>query len=137
MALHSDLGHLLRRAQQNASKQFRSVLSTYRLTPIQYGVLRGLQEIGPSIQRHLSAHVGIDPANLHEMLKRMESRDLIVIELAPDSGRREMISLSPEAEMLLKKLNPKINQVNKSLAKKLSQQEQKHLESILRKLAGI
>ena len=137
MALHSDPGHLLRRAQQNASKQFRTILGPHRLTPIQYGVLRGLQELGPCIQRHLSAYVGIDPANLHEMLKRMETRELIIIELNPESNRRELISLTQDSEKLLAELIPKIARANEALAARLNEEEQQHFPSILKKLAGI
>ena len=137
LPLYEDVGHLLRRAQQTATRQYRAVLSSARLSPIQYGVLRGLEERGPSIQRHLSAHVGIDPANLHDMLKRLEQKGLVKVGLNPDTRRQELISLSAKAERLLEDLLPRTAEISRELVAQLDADEREHVIGILQKFAGI
>ena len=137
MPLYEDVGHLLRRAQQTATRQYRTVLSSARLSPIQYGVLRGLEERGPSIQRHLSAYVGIDPANLHDMLKRLEQKGLVKVGVNPDTHRQELISLTAKAEKLLRALLPETAAISRELVDQLDADEREHIVGILQKLAGI
>lgn len=135
--LHDDPGHLLRRAQQNASKTFRTVLSSYRITPIQYAVLKGLSELGPSIQRHLSEHVGVDPGNMHDMLKRMDNKSIIRIAMDSQGDRREKISLTAKGKKILENVNPMMEIANENLIAMLNAEEQQYFRSILAKIARI
>jgi MarR family transcriptional regulator, lower aerobic nicotinate degradation pathway regulator len=136
-SIHEDIAHLLRRANQYSQVQSRKVLGPYKITPIQYAVLRGLDELGPTIQRRLALHVGLEPSNLHEMLKRLANRNFISISINTETERRDFLSLTKKASNLLNELNPLFVQHNKELMNLLSEEEKKPFVSGMKKIAAI
>jgi DNA-binding MarR family transcriptional regulator len=136
-SLHEDIAHLLRRANQYSQVQSRKVLGPYKITPIQYAVLRGLDELGPTIQRRLALHVGLEPSNLHEMLKRLANRNLISISIDTVSERRDFLTLTKKGSKLLNELKPLFKQHNKALMNLLSEEEKKPFVSGMKKIAAI
>lgn len=135
--LHEEVAHLLRRANQYSQVKSRKVLGPYKITPIQYAVLRGLDELGPTIQRRLALHVGIEPSNLHEMLKRLANRGLISISIDKVTERRDFLSLTKKGINLLNELNPLFVQHNRDLMDLLSAEEREPFLSAMKKIAAI
>ena len=135
--MHGEVGHLLRRANQFAMSNARKVLGPYRVTPTQYAVLRGLNELGPSIQRRLALHVGLEPSNVHGMLKRMQTMKLVSISVDSESHRTDLVSLTKSGKNLVNELNPLFVQHDKDLIALLSGEERKYFMTALKKFAGI
>lgn len=135
--LHEDIAHLLRRANQYSQVLSRKVLGPYNITPIQYAVLRGLDELGPTIQRRLALHVGLEPSNLHEMLKRLSNRKLISISFNTVSNRRDFLNLTKKGSKLLDELIPLFVKHNNDLMNLLSEEEKKPFVSGMKKIAAI
>ena len=135
--LHGEVGHLLRRANQFAMSKCRKVLGPYKVTPTQYAVLRGLKELGPTIQRRLAQHVGLEPSNVHGMLKRLKEMKLVSISVDSVSQRADFISLTKKGAKLLNELNPLFLQHDKYLISLLSDGEKEPFITALKKFAGI
>jgi DNA-binding MarR family transcriptional regulator len=136
-SIHEDIAHLLRRANQYSQVQSRKVLGPYKITPIQYAVLRGLDELGPTIQRRLALHVGLEPSNLHEMLKRLANRNLISISIDTKSERRDLLNLTKKGSNLLSELIPLFVQHNTDLMNLLLEKEKEPFVSGMKKIAAI
>jgi DNA-binding MarR family transcriptional regulator len=136
-SIHEDIAHLLRRANQYSQVQSRKVLGPYKITPIQYAVLRGLDELGPTIQRRLALHVGLEPSNLHEMLKRLANRNLISISIDTKSERRGPLNLTKKGSNLLSELMPLFAQHNTDLMNLLLEKEKEPFVTGMKKIAAI
>ena len=96
--LYDQPGHLLRRAQQIAVSVFYEEVGR-EVTPIQYAVLRMLQEKPGLDQVTLAQEVALDTSTAAEMAARLENKGWITREVLPRRQRR--LLLTAEGEPLL------------------------------------
>src|SRR5699024_976321 len=70
-------GFLVRRLNQIHSAIFYNECADFNITPVQYGLLSTLFRSPGLDQKTLGYEVGLDRANTGDVLKRLESRELI------------------------------------------------------------
>ena len=71
------------------------------------------------------------------MLKRLEQKELVSVDVNPETHRQELISLTPKAKELLENLLPEAAAVSEELVEPLDSEERDKIVTILQKLAGI
>lgn len=135
LALHRHFGHLLRRAHQNDRANFAADTAHLKITPQQYAVLLGLSELGASSQRQLGTHVAMEPGNLHNLIRRIEKRQLILIGPSRQDRRSNEISLTRKGSQLLEKLRSLAEEASARTLAPLSAAEKEQLLSLLEKVA--
>ena len=101
--LYDQPGHLIRRAQQIATQLFRDVLGP-DVTPVQYAILRMLQESPGIDQVTLARLVALDNSTTADIAARLESKGWIHREILPRRQRR--LSLTAEGEAMLASFVP-------------------------------
>jgi DNA-binding MarR family transcriptional regulator len=132
--LYDQPGHLIRRAQQIAVSMFIESLGR-DVTPVQYAVMRMLQERPGIDQITLAAEVALDTSTTADIAVRLESKGWILRELLPRRQRR--LSLTAEGEAVLARLVPGLRVMNQGMLSRLDADEQAEFVRLLRKFVAL
>ena len=132
--LYDQPGHLIRRAQQIAvSKSFETL--GREVTPVQYAVLRMLQDRPGIDQVTLAGEVALDTSTTAELCARLEAKGWILRELLPRRQRR--LVLTPAGEAELARLVPGLQRMNEDLLSRLDVDERVDFMRLLAKFVQL
>jgi DNA-binding MarR family transcriptional regulator len=129
-------GHLLRRAHQIAVSMFYTTIG-YDVTPIQYAVLRILQDHPGIDQVTLARYCALDTSTAADLAVRLEERGLVKRMMPMKSKRFRLLHLTSEGATLLKKLVPSVYMMNRRLVQPLTREEQKIFLRLLKKFVHL
>ena len=132
--LDDQVGHLLRRAYQRASGHLASRIRPHDLTPIQHATLIRLWELGPLSQNQLGRVVAMPPANIHSLVRRLESRGFVRRDPSPKDKRLLTVSLTEEGSALVEALIPLDAASTEAALRGLDAAERTALYAILKKM---
>lgn len=93
-------GYLIRRLHQITKALFFEECGDFDLTPVQYGLLTTLALRPDSDQNTLAQEVGLDRANVADVLKRLHRRGLISRRRSAADRRMVLARLTPKGEKL-------------------------------------
>jgi len=127
--LHDQPGHLIRRAHQLAVARFVEAVGP-RATPLQYAILRTLQDRPGIDQVTLAQAVALDNSTTADTAVRLEAKGLISRELLARRQRR--LLLTEAGEQLLADIAPAVQRMNESLLAGLPPAERDALLTLLR-----
>ena len=134
LELYEQPGHLIRRAQQIATLHFRDILGP-DVTPVQYAILRMLQENPGIDQVTLAKLVALDNSTTADIAARLESKGWIVRELLP---RRQRKLLLTEAGLaMLTSVVPNVYDLRHRMLAPLDMEEQREFMRLLRKFVQL
>ena len=97
-------GFLIRRLHQIHVALFIEECGS-EFTPVQYSVLSAVAAHGPSDQKAIGQIVGLDRANIADVLARLEKRGLVRRRVSPADGRVRLAALSAEGRKALAHLD--------------------------------
>ena len=132
--LYDQPGHLIRRAQQIALAMFKEVLGP-EVTPVQYAVLRMLQEKPGIDQVTLAKLVALDNSTTHDIATRLETKGWIAREVMPRRQRR--LVLTPAGQEKLQQFVPNVHELRERMLGDLDPAEQVEFKRLLRKFVHI
>lgn len=132
--LHEQPGHLIRRAHQIAVSLFHDKLGR-EVTPVQYAVLRALQDKPGIDQVTLAQEIALDTSSTADVAIRLEAKGLIVREVLP-RGQRCLV-LTGEGEALLARLVPGMNDMCRTMLADMDSKEQAEFIRLLQKFVHI
>ena len=132
--LHAEPGHLIRRAHQLAVSTFHDTHGR-QVTPVQYALLRALQDRPGIDQVTLAVQVALATPTTADIAARLESKASIRRELRP--RRQRSLSLTPAGEAVLAEMLPRVGPMHQRLLGALSAAEQTELLRLLRKLVQL
>lgn len=116
-------GHLVRRVHQAAVALYAQELKELRLTPIQYASLQAIGNQPGIDQKTLAATIGIDTSTVAGVIDRMETRGLVVRNVAPNDRRARLITPTKEGVAVLEAAVPRVLRSQDRLLASLSQAE--------------
>ena len=128
--LYEQPGHLIRRAQQIAVAMFFDALGR-DVTPVQYAVLRMLQERPGIDQVTLAREVALDTSTTADIAARLEAKGWILREVLPRRQRRLVLTAAGDA--VLARLVPALADMNHGLLSRLDATERAEFMRLLRK----
>lgn len=134
IALHAEPGHLIRRAHQLAVATFHDTHGR-QITPVQYALLRALQEEPGLDQVTLAQRVALDTSTTADIATRLESKGWIVRELL--ARRQRSLRLTPAGEAMLSDMLPRVEPMYQQLLQPLSPAEQAEFLRLLRKFVHL
>lgn len=134
--VYDEPGHLIRRAQQIAVSMFHTTMGG-GITPIQYCVLRVLQEHPGIDQVTLAKFCALDTSTAADLAVRLEERGLVHRMMPMKSKRFRLLHLTAEGNALLKKLVPRSTVLASRLLQALNREEQKVFMQLLRKFVHL
>lgn len=127
-------GFLVRRLQQLAVSMFIQALEEFKITPIQYTIL-GLVERSDGLdQAAIAAKSVLDASTVTDVVVRLEERGLVVREPCPDDKRRKNVRITEAGSLLLRTVEPHVNQSRKRLLSPLSPEEAASLLYLIEKV---
>ena len=132
--LHDEPGHLIRRAQQIAVSTFHEVHGRH-VTPIQYAILRTLQESPGIDQVTLADKIALDTSTTADIAARLETKGWIHREVLP--RRQRSLSLTDQGREVLAELLPGVGAHYDSMMSSLQPQEQEEFLRLLRKFVHL
>ena len=132
--LEKQVGYLLRRAHQRASAIFADLIGEDRLTPMQYGALVKIHDLGEVTQNLLGRSVAMDPATINGVVSRLEERALVAREQDPKNRRRVLWRLTPNGKNLVKRTVPRGERITDQTLAPLSEEERAVFLKLLEKL---
>jgi MarR family transcriptional regulator, temperature-dependent positive regulator of motility len=134
--LYDQPGHLIRRAQQIAVSIFHSTFD-YKVTPVQYAVLRVLQDHPGIDQVTMARFCALDTSTAANLAVRLERRGLVKRTVPSKSKRFRLLQLTPRGMALVKQLNPSGRLVSRRLLQALDKKEQKLFLRLLKKFVHL
>ncbi|WP_439115052.1 MarR family winged helix-turn-helix transcriptional regulator [Hydrogenophaga sp.] len=134
IGLHAEPGHLIRRAHQLAVATFHDTHGR-QITPVQYALLRALQEEPGLDQVTLAQRVALDTSTTADIATRLEGKGWIVRELL--ARRQRSLRLTPEGEAMLSDMLPRVAPMYQQLLQPLSPAEQAEFLRLLRKFVQL
>ena len=132
--LYDQPGHLIRRAQQIAVSMFLDAVGR-DVTPVQYAVLRMLQERPGIDQVTLAREVALDTSTTADIAARLEAKGWVERRLLP--RRQRSLVLTEEGQAVLARLIPGIRQLNSSILAPLTPDERVQFMALLRKFVRL
>jgi len=129
-------GHLIRRAQQIAVSMFYSTVGS-EVTPVQYAVLRILQDYPGIDQVTLARLCALDTSTAANLAVRLEERGLVTRVVPASSKRFRLLRVTPQGTALLKNLLPSGRLLSRRLLQALDKQEQKTFLRLLKKFVHL
>jgi DNA-binding MarR family transcriptional regulator len=136
MEVYDEPGHLIRRAQQIAVSMFHSTMG-HGVTPVQYCVLRVLQNHPGIDQVTLAKLCALDTSTAADLAVRLEERGLVRRMMPMKSKRFRLLHLTPAGTALLKKLLPFSYLLARRLLQGLNKGEQKVFLHLLKKFVHL
>lgn len=133
-SLWSRSGFLVRRLHQIHVAMFMEELADHKVTPVQYGLLSILVDMPGIDQFSLAEELGIDRANVHDVLKRLESRRLLVRVVDPNNRRRKLCLATQEGVDFVARLHDGMQRAQERLIEPLPPAERKIFLDLLLKL---
>ncbi|MBN9460009.1 MAG: winged helix-turn-helix transcriptional regulator [Burkholderiales bacterium] len=127
-------GFLVRRLHQIHVAMFMEDLGDEQVTPIQYGLLSILVDMPGLDQFSLAEELGIDRANVADVLKRLESRKLVLRVVDPHNRRRKICLPTRAGTAFVQKYKPRMQRAQERLIEPLSLQERRTFVELLHKL---
>ena len=134
--LYDQPGHLIRRAHQIAVSIFHSTFG-YRVTPVQYAVLRVLQDNPGIDQVSLARLCALDTSTAANLAVRLEQRGLVRRTVPERSKRFRLLFLTTKGVAVVKKLSPSGRLVSRRLMQALDPKEQKVFLRLLKKFVHL
>lgn len=134
IALHAEPGHLIRRAHQVAVSTFHDTHGR-QITPVQYALLRALEEEPGIDQVTLAQRVALDTSTTADIAARLETKGWIVRELLP--RRQRSLSLTDSGRAVLADMLPRVAPMYERLLQALAPAEQAEFLRLLRKFVQL
>lgn len=129
------LGYHLRRAQASVFSDFNQAMADNKITPGQYGVL-ALIDANPGLnQTALSKAMGIERSTMVAVIDHLEKRNLVARHNSPTDKRSYALGLTETGQDMLKHITKKVLEHEKKITEKLSDEENRTLISLLKKVA--
>ncbi|MEJ8809944.1 MarR family transcriptional regulator [Variovorax ureilyticus] len=134
ISLNDQPGHLIRRAHQISVSVFYETLGR-EVTPVQYAVMRTLQDNPGIDQVTLAQQVALDTSSTADIAVRLEGKGWITRKLLA-RGQREL-RLTAEGEALLERMVPGMQQMQNALLGMLSDSERDAFLQLLSKFVTV
>jgi DNA-binding MarR family transcriptional regulator len=96
-------GYLVRRLHQIHVAMFSARVANGQVTPVQFGLLSILISRPGIDQATLGAELGLDPANVAEILRRLEDRSLLTRVVDPQNRRRKLCLATPDGKKFVQR----------------------------------
>jgi len=129
-------GFLVRRLHQIHVAMFLAAMSEENVTPIQYGLLSILVDRPGLDQLSVAAELGIDRANVGDVLNRLEQRKLLTRVVDPSDKRRKICLPTRDGIAFVRKYHDNMRQAQERLLQPLGPEERRTFTTLLRRLVG-
>lgn len=133
--LPGQIGSQLRRAEQAVFERFQRVVADFGITPSEFGVLLLIHENEGLSQSELGKAICADRSTIVALVDRFEESQMVVRAPSPFDRRSHALRLTEKGKEVMANLLPRVQEHEKRLVAKLTQEEQNMLLTLLAKIA--
>ena len=130
------IGFLLRLAHQRATTNLADAIGERGLTAMQFVTMLRLHELGPLAQNELGRSVGMAPANIHTIVRRLLASGLVATDPSPTDKRVTLVRLTNAGKRTIQRIAPAADAANARTLSALAGRERRALLDSLRRLAA-
>ena len=123
MELNNCINYLLSVSQNKVFQYFSQQLSTYHLTPAQYGVLNCLWYHGPLSPKQIGELLMLGASSISGILDRMQKGGLIERNIDPSNRRAILVSETSKAHAMKEGILNIVSEMNQKFLAPLSEAE--------------
>jgi DNA-binding MarR family transcriptional regulator len=134
--LEAQIGFVLRRAHQNATKIFNAVMGEFGVTPTQFAALAKLDDIGRVSQNELGRLTAMDPATISGVVNRLLKQGHVVQSPDPDDARLVMVALTDLGREATRRMKAVAAEVSRETLRPFTEAEAQQLLALLARLGG-
>lgn len=134
MKREESLGYVINHVARLFAKALYQEISDFGVVPGQFAQLLALYERDGITQQELCDLVQIEQPTMANTLRRMERDGLIARSPHPDDGRKQVITLTPEARQLEPPLMTAAQRINQTSTRGLTKAERQQLMTLIEKL---
>jgi DNA-binding MarR family transcriptional regulator len=127
-------GFLVRRLHQIHMGAFLEEMAADNITPIQYGLLSVLSDMPGLDQLSLAEELGIDRANVADVLNRLEIRGLVSRVPSTKDKRRNLCSATPEGRSFVHKHFENMRRAQERMLNPLTSKERADFMRLMRRV---
>ena len=132
--VEEQVGYLIRRAHQRASAIFETVMRDFAVTPVQYAVMCKLHDLGATSQNQVGRLVGVDPATMFGVARRLTTRGLVRPTSDDSDARLVLLTLTAEGIAVIEAMKSRGGEVTARTLAPLSPTEAAELTRLLARL---
>lgn len=136
MELDNCINYLLSTSQNKVFKHFKSLLSSYNITPSEYGVLNCLINSNLNTPKTIGNTLNLEPSTISGILDKMSKKDLIIRQTDNENRRTVLISSTNKAKDLWPTLEKIAYQLNNDYFANLTSEEIILFKKVLLKING-
>jgi DNA-binding MarR family transcriptional regulator len=136
LPLEEHIGVALRRAYQHAVANLTERIAPFELSAMQFSVLVRLRDQGPHTQNSLGRSIFMEPANIRELVRRLEGRGLLRRDPDPGDRRAVVVSITPAGLAVLEAARGEADAANAGTLAALSVREREQLFGLLGRLVS-
>ncbi len=127
----------LRQAARHVTKLYDEALAPSGLGLNQYSILARLGRVGPSPIQDLARLLVMDRSTLGRLLRPLEARGLLTLEIAAQDRRSRIIALTPSGAALVAETRPLWAVAQRHFEKRFGADEAGALRAVLKTVATL
>jgi DNA-binding MarR family transcriptional regulator len=135
--LHTQPGHLIRRAQQIAVALFIEECAAFDLTPVQYAAMVAIGEQEGIDATRLSAQIAFDRSTLGNVLERLEARGYVQRYASQGDKRIKLLKLTPEGRAVVRRAEAPVRRAQDRILAPLGPKDRRALLALLAQLVEV
>ncbi len=132
--VEDQIGYLIRRAHQRASAIFETVMRDFSVTPVQYAVMCKLHDLGATSQNQVGRLVGVDPATMFGVARRLAARGFVRTTADEADARLVLLALTDEGFRVIEAMKCRGPEVTTRTLNPLSPAEADELVRLIARL---
>lgn len=132
--LDDTLGYILNRVARKIHYQLNDLFKGWGITVDQWIALRFIAEDGPLCQKSLAEKLEKNPNTIKAMVDQLSKRELIHREPDENDKRLMVLTLSDKGRSLISEIEPKEEEINTCVTNGLTEEEERTVIRLLRKL---
>lgn len=134
MQISQSLGYLLNAGARMIKRKLDDTLAQYGITTAQWAVLKLLDEKKKQSQAQIADELKSDRATVGSVIFRLIDKQLVQKELDPEDRRSYLVTLTTQAEEIVRRVERMAAQVNETALDGISGQDRQLLMETLSKI---
>ena len=135
MTMKNLIFHEIHQKSRLSIKEVNEALKEFNLYSAQWSILFCLNQFGSMTQTEIHQYLNVEAPTVTRTLVKLENRQLIIRNEGKDK-RERIVKLTDTAMELIPRIEKRIEKLEQTMLKALTQDEQAQLSLLLKKISG-
>lgn len=135
MTMTNLLFHEIHQKSRLSIKEVNETLKEFNLYSAQWSILFCLNQFGSMTQTEINLYLNVEAPTVTRTLVKLENRQLIIRSEGKDK-RERIVQLTDSAKDLIPQIETRIEKLEQTMLKALTEDERNQLSMLLKKIGG-